>query len=48
MDMVGGDRLAQLVCLRRNEVAAAPFPNSPYVPLLFMGEEYANQHRFAM
>ena len=43
-DQVGnrarGERLSTLVGVRCARRAAAPPPLSPYVPLLFMGEEY--------
>ena len=49
-DQVGnralGDRLATLVPAERQRLAAAVLLLSPYVPLLFMGEEYAETAPF--
>jgi maltooligosyltrehalose trehalohydrolase len=43
-DQVGnrmqGDRLSTLVCFERQKVAAGVLLLSPFIPLLFMGEEY--------
>jgi len=50
-DQVGnrnaGDRLAQLVSFERVKLAAAAVLFSPYVPLLFMGEEYGEPAPFS-
>jgi len=43
---VRGDRLAALVPLARQKLAAALLLLSPYVPLLFMGEEYGETNPF--
>ena len=49
-DQVGnravGDRLAAHVGLRKSRLAAALLLLSPYVPLLFMGEEYGETNPF--
>jgi len=49
-DQVGnrsvGDRLAQLVSFEQLKLAAATVLFSPYVPLLFMGEEYGEPAPF--
>ena len=49
-DQVGnravGDRLTTIVGLRKSRLAAALFLLSPYVPLLFMGEEYGETNPF--
>lgn len=49
-DQVGnralGDRLAALVGLQKARLAAALLLLSPYVPLLFMGEEYGEMNPF--
>lgn len=49
-DQVGnracGDRLAALVSPRRRALAAALLLLSPYVPLIFMGEEYGETRPF--
>jgi len=49
-DQVGnrahGERLAALVPLDRQKLAAAALLLSPYVPLLFMGEEYGETNPF--
>lgn len=49
-DQVGnrarGDRLSTLVCFERQKLAAALLLLSPYVPLLFMGEEYGETNPF--
>jgi len=50
-DQVGnrprGERLSRLVCFERLKLAAATVILSPYVPLLFMGEEYGEEAPFA-
>ncbi|RRB04944.1 malto-oligosyltrehalose trehalohydrolase [Larkinella rosea] len=43
---VGGERLSLLVDFERLKLAAAAVFLSPYVPLLFMGEEYADETPF--
>lgn len=43
---VGGERLCMLVDFERQKLAAAAVLLAPYVPLLFMGEEYADQSPF--
>ncbi len=49
-DQVGnrmrGDRLGQLVCLARMKLAAGVVLLSPFIPLLFMGEEYGETAPF--
>jgi maltooligosyltrehalose trehalohydrolase len=42
----GGERFGHLVDLERRKLAAAVLLLSPYVPLLFMGEEYDEQAPF--
>jgi maltooligosyltrehalose trehalohydrolase len=42
----GGERLSMLVDLPRLKLAAAAILLSPYVPLLFMGEEYGEKAPF--
>ena len=42
----GGERLCQLVDIRRIKLAAAAVLLSPYIPMLFMGEEYADPAPF--
>ena len=42
----GGERLSQLVSFERLKLAAATVLLSPYVPLLFMGEEYGEPAPF--
>jgi maltooligosyltrehalose trehalohydrolase len=42
----GGERLSMLVDLPRLKLAAAAVLLSPYIPLLFMGEEFAAQTPF--
>jgi maltooligosyltrehalose trehalohydrolase len=42
----GGERLGHLADLDRCKLAAAVLLSSPYVPLLFMGEEYNEQAPF--
>lgn len=50
-DQVGnrmlGDRLSKLVGIEALKLAAASVLLSPYVPMLFMGEEYGEQKPFA-
>ena len=41
-----GDRLGTLISLEQQKLAAAVVLLSPYVPLLFMGEEYGEKHPF--
>lgn len=43
---VGGERLPLLVDYRRLKLAAAAVFLSPYIPLLFMGEEYGEDANF--
>ncbi|GAB2793644.1 malto-oligosyltrehalose trehalohydrolase [Rhabdobacter roseus] len=43
---VGGERLCMLVDFERQKLAAAAILLSPYVPMLFMGEEYGDQSPF--
>lgn len=43
---VGGERLSLLVDFELQKVAAAAILLSPYVPMLFMGEEYAEDAPF--
>lgn len=43
---VNGERLCMLVDLERVKLAAAAVLLSPYIPLLFMGEEYADDSPF--
>ncbi|WKN30760.1 malto-oligosyltrehalose trehalohydrolase [Porifericola rhodea] len=49
-DQVGnrmmGDRLSQLVSYEALKLAAASYLLSPYVPMLYMGEEYAEEKPF--
>lgn len=49
-DQVGnralGERLSRLVGFPQRKVAAATYLLSPFVPMLFMGEEYAEPHPF--
>ncbi len=49
-DQVGnrikGERLSMLVSFERQKLAAAALMLSPYVPLLFMGEEYGEDTPF--
>jgi maltooligosyltrehalose trehalohydrolase len=42
----GGERLCMLVDMERVKLAAAALLLSPYIPLLFMGEEYADDTPF--
>lgn len=42
----GGERLSQLVSVARQKVAMAALMLSPYVPMLFMGEEYGEDAPF--
>lgn len=41
-----GDRLSRLVSVEGLKLAAASYLLSPYVPMLFMGEEYGEQNPF--
>jgi maltooligosyltrehalose trehalohydrolase len=43
---VGGERLSMLVDFERLKIAAAAIFLSPYLPMLFMGEEYADDSPF--
>lgn len=43
---VGGERLSMLVDLERLKLAAAAVLLSPYIPMLFMGEEYGDDTHF--
>lgn len=43
---VGGERLCMLVDMERVKVAAAAILLSPYIPMLFMGEEYGAESPF--
>ncbi|GAB3323642.1 malto-oligosyltrehalose trehalohydrolase [Larkinella ripae] len=43
---VGGERLTHLVDFERQKLAAAAILLSPYVPMLFMGEEYGDEAPF--
>src|SRR5690606_11469076 len=43
---VGGERLGSLVGFSHLKIAAAAILLSPYVPMLFMGEEYADPSPF--
>ncbi|WP_082213932.1 malto-oligosyltrehalose trehalohydrolase [Dyadobacter psychrophilus] len=43
---VGGERLSMLVDFERQKLAAAVIMLSPYVPMLFMGEEYGEDAPF--
>jgi maltooligosyltrehalose trehalohydrolase len=43
---VGGERLSMLVSEERQKLAAAAILLAPYVPMLFMGEEYASDSPF--
>lgn len=43
---VGGERLCMLVSAERQKLAAAAILLAPYVPMLFMGEEYASATPF--
>jgi maltooligosyltrehalose trehalohydrolase len=49
-DQVGnrmqGERLSQLVCLERMKLAAGVVLLSPFIPLIFMGEEYGETAAF--
>ena len=49
-DQVGnrllGERLSELVTFEKNKLAAGIMLTSPYVPMLFMGEEYGEKNRF--
>ncbi len=43
---IGGERLSELACFERLKLAAAIVLTSPYIPLLFMGEEYGEKAPF--
>ncbi|RAJ92478.1 maltooligosyl trehalose hydrolase [Larkinella arboricola] len=43
---VSGERLCHLIDFERQKLAAAVLLLSPYVPMLFMGEEYADESPF--
>jgi maltooligosyltrehalose trehalohydrolase len=43
---LNGDRLSTLISFEAMKLAAATVLLSPYVPLLFMGEEYGEKHPF--
>ncbi len=43
---IGGERLSMLVSFEKQKLAAAALMLSPYVPLLFMGEEYGEDTPF--
>jgi maltooligosyltrehalose trehalohydrolase len=43
---LGGERIASLVPFEKCKLAAAALILSPYVPLLFMGEEYGEKNPF--
>ncbi|MEZ6113610.1 MAG: malto-oligosyltrehalose trehalohydrolase [Pirellulaceae bacterium] len=43
---LGGERLSQLVSLERQKLAAGLVAFSPFVPMLFMGEEYGEPAPF--
>ncbi len=43
---VSGERLCHLIDFERQKIAAALLLLSPYVPMLFMGEEYADESPF--
>jgi maltooligosyltrehalose trehalohydrolase len=43
---VGGERLCMLVDFERTKIGAAAVLLSPYIPMLFMGEEYADETPF--
>ncbi|UHG93582.1 malto-oligosyltrehalose trehalohydrolase [Spirosoma oryzicola] len=45
-NLTGKERLSNLVNFDRQKIAAAAILLSPYVPLLFMGEEYADKTPF--
>lgn len=49
-DQVGnrllGERLSELVTFEKNKLAAGIMLSSPYVPMLFMGEEFGEKNRF--
>ncbi len=44
---IGGERLSVLIDFERLKLAAAAILISPYIPMLFMGEEYAEDQPFA-
>lgn len=41
-----GERLAELVSFEKQKLAAAVMLSSPFVPMLFMGEEFGEKNRF--
>jgi maltooligosyltrehalose trehalohydrolase len=41
-----GERLTDLICLERTKLAAGTIVLSPFIPLLFMGEEYGETSPF--
>lgn len=43
---VKGERLCMLIDFERQKIAAAAILLSPYIPLLFMGEEYSDESPF--
>jgi len=43
---IGGERLSLLIDFERQKLAAACLLLSPYIPLLFMGEEYGEDNPF--
>ena len=43
---VGGERLSMLVSFEKQKLAAAALMLSPYIPMLFMGEEYGEDTPF--
>ena len=43
---VGGERLCMLVDFERQKLAAAAILLAPYIPMLFMGEEYSDESPF--
>ena len=49
-DQVGnrlmGERLAELVSFEKQKLAAATILSAPFVPMLFMGEEFGEKNRF--
>jgi len=43
---IGGERLSMLVSFEKQKLAAAALMLSPYIPMLFMGEEYGEDVPF--
>ena len=43
---IGGERLSMLVSFEKQKLAAAALMLSPYIPMLFMGEEYSEDTPF--